>query len=79
MYDSSYTVYDDYCPHCGKGYFFEVGFQITCENCNMPFAETSEIPEFHPDDDVLLDDRYVSFDHIKAFRIIRELGRLDEC
>lgn len=47
MYELIHIEYDDYCSHCKKGYFFEIGFENTCENCGMVFnASTEDILEF---------------------------------
>lgn len=71
--------YDYSCHSCGKGYYAEVGMgPITCPHCGGPIDKPSPPPADHPDDDVLLDDRYILFDPLKAFRILRDLGRLDE-
>ena len=74
-----YCGHDAHCPHCGSGYFFEVGFgPLKCDICGYSYQEPS-VPINTKDDDVLLDDRYVTFDPVAAFRILRDLGLLDKC
>lgn len=74
--------YDDHCESCGAGYYFEVGLHLTCTVCGGPLQVSEpyvETAEDRKDDDVVFDPRYIGFDSIKAFRIIRDLGKLDEC
>lgn len=71
--------YDYSCYTCGHGYYADVGMgPITCRYCGGPINKPSDPPEDHPDDDVLLDPRYVGFDSVKAFRLLRELDLLEE-
>ena len=79
-------LYDDHCASCGRGYWFEVGFAIYCEHCGgrldgnrEPEPERPSREHIQTDQDVWDDERFIDFDIVKAFRIIRQLGRLDEC
>ena len=69
----------DLCKHCGYLNPIEVGFILYCAECGEPLGDEPCVPVDHLDDDVLLDARYVTFDSVLAFRILRDLGRLDEC
>lgn len=74
--------YDDFCPKCGKGYYFEVGFQTTCRACLQPFENSEpaeETPEQKKNDDVILDENYLLFDEFKAFRLLKQMGLLHKC
>lgn len=83
MYSQEQEPEGEVCPHCGHVNSLEIGLQIFCRQCNGILNPKEDIYEdefeIHPDDDVLLDRRYVMFDPIKAFRILRDLNRLDEC
>lgn len=66
------------CPQCNTYHPPEVGWgPAYCENCGADMRTPSVISGPHPDDDVLLDDRYVQFDEIEAFRFLRDAGIVD--
>lgn len=70
------------CKHCGGHTILEGdAFPIdVCADCESPVYAESEAHKLDTsDDDVLLDHRYVSFNPIKAFRLLRKLRCLDEC
>lgn len=70
----------DLCPHCEYVIPREVGMgPFKCPECGGDLYQPRTMPDHLPDDDVLLDDRYITFNPIKAFRILRDLGRLGEC
>lgn len=72
--------YDAHCESCGAGYWFEVGLMITCDSCGGPLQKPDpQSYQPHPDDDVLLDADYIAFNSVKAFRLLKQLGRLKEC
>jgi hypothetical protein len=85
MYDYESEESGDTCPHCNHFNHVEVGFQLFCENCGEPLQEPLQEPSqtpynIDPDTAEVLDDpRYVTFDNIKAFLILKDLNRLDEC
>ena len=80
MYPGEEHTFDYSCPHCGQGYYAEIGFgKMRCDACGKSMQVKSAVPEDLPEDDVYFDDRYVSFDPIKAFRILRDLGLLELC
>ena len=80
MFGGDRNDFDYSCYSCGAGYYAEVGFgPSTCDRCGGPLDAPMPPPQDHPDDDVLLDSQYMMFSSVKAFRIIKQLGRLDEC
>lgn len=69
--------YDAHCESCGAGYYFEVGFQITCDACGGSLTKPK--PQDHPfvpDDSDLLDPDFMNFDEEKAFKYMKEHGLL---
>lgn len=70
--------YDSHCESCGAGYYFEVGFQITCDSCGGPLTKPKPAQghPFVPDDSALLDPDFMNFDEEKAFKYMKENGLL---
>lgn len=82
MYGPREPEYDYSCPVCGQGYYVDVGFGLPPCGCSLKqvSAYESQADEFDNtrDADVLDDDDYMAFDPIRAFRLLKELGLLDQ-
>jgi hypothetical protein len=68
--------YDSHCESCGAGYYFEVGFQITCDSCGGSLIKQKPMPQEIPDDSAFLDPDFMNFDEEKAFKYMKEHGLL---
>lgn len=77
----SFRIYDEYegerCKVCNFINTPEVGFQLYCKGCGEALGQPTSTSTPHPDEDVLLDERYILFDPIKAFRLLRDMDMLD--
>lgn len=71
--------YDYSCDSCGRGYYADVGFRVSCPHCGGPTSKPSPPPRPDPDDDVWLDPEFIEFDEMKAFRVLKRLGMLHLC
>jgi hypothetical protein len=82
MFSPREPEYDYYCPHCGRGDYFEVGFGPSqCPGCGGSlFSRTEpETPYDASNDDVILHPDFLRFDSYKAFRLLLQLGLLEQC
>lgn len=78
--NTDFEDYDEKCRHCGHGMYFEVGIgPLNCPQCGGLLTKPSQVPPNTSNDDVLLDADFISFDDIKAFRLIKKLNLLHLC
>ena len=70
--------FDYSCPHCGQGYYNDVGMDpVRCGVCGGSLSLPSVPIPPRPDDDVLDDPRFILFNDRKAFKYLRSLGLLE--